>query len=554
MAEVTLGYADDGEAVGLELDRLIGSHACIVANTGGGKSGLIRRLLETTHGHVQHMVLDIEDEFYSLRERFSYVIAGGDGGDVPATVEGAAALARAALEHNFSLIVQLNDLGENAPKFVAGFLQGLMAAPRELWRPVLIPIDEAQRFVPSSGQGTPATSAVRDLLYRGRKRGFTAVVASLRISEIDPGVRGMCNNWLLGRVGQALDRNLMADQLGFTAKEGREKLRAIEPRHFYGFGSAIAAEPVLFRVDDVDTTPVRPGQAKVPTPPAPEALREILAGLATPAPASDPSIPADAAEAYRVGTAAGEMLVERDRRIAELEEELQKACAVVMIERHKVQRFASTVAAAIATLQRAPLPDAGELQEPATDETPAEPARAARMTSAPFKTGAKGRATGNGSDPAVRGRKALDALARIYPAAVTEAQWAALAGYAKTGGTWGTYKGQLRGAGLVEQEGELWRATRAGLDAAGVDGGELPELGPDLIRFWGEKIPGVRRMAYVLLKRWPHFTTREGLAADLGMAIAGGTFGTYLGRLRANGLIEEQGKRVRLNHELMGQS
>jgi hypothetical protein len=45
------------------------------------KSWLLRRLLEQTHGHVQHLVIDPEGEFASLRERFDYVHAAKSGGD-----------------------------------------------------------------------------------------------------------------------------------------------------------------------------------------------------------------------------------------------------------------------------------------------------------------------------------------------------------------------------------------------------------------------------------------------------------------------------------------
>jgi hypothetical protein len=266
---IILGHAGE-QPLELDLDRLVGSHLGIVANAGGGKSGLIRRLLEQTHGRIQHIVLDIEDEFYSLRERFDYVIAGGDG-DAPATVGNAAALARGALEHGFSLICQLNDLGgEGAREFVHAFLSAMLMAPRDLWRPCLIVIDETQRFDADS---------IRMLTERGRKRGFTAVLASQRLPKIDANIRGDLNNWIMGRVGQSLDRRIMADQLGMT-KAGERELAGIQPRHFWAMGPALSADPVLFEVADVSTTMVRPGQAKVPTPPAPEALREILAGLA----------------------------------------------------------------------------------------------------------------------------------------------------------------------------------------------------------------------------------------------------------------------------------
>ncbi|HEX5183628.1 MAG TPA: DUF87 domain-containing protein [Allosphingosinicella sp.] len=287
-----LGEVADGGPMALDLDRLIGSHACIVANSGGGKSGLIRRLLEVTHGHVQHIVLDVEDEFYTLRERFEYVIAGGDDPDAPATVENAHGLARASLEHGFSLIAQINDLGDDAPAFVGRFLDSLMSAPRELWRPLLVVIDETQRFAPVTG-GTDATDGVKALVQRGRKRGFTGIFASLALSEINPRVRGLVNNWMLGRVGQSLDRKTMAQQLGFAPSSAEAKgLQSLEPRHFWGFGPALTPIPALFRVAEVETTPVRPGDAKVPTPPAPEALRTILAGLASVEVPSDSKGPA----------------------------------------------------------------------------------------------------------------------------------------------------------------------------------------------------------------------------------------------------------------------
>jgi DNA helicase HerA-like ATPase len=75
---IILGQAGE-QPLEIDLDRLVGSHLGIVANAGGGKSGLIRRLLEQTHGRIQHIVLDIEDEFYSLRERYDYVIADALG-------------------------------------------------------------------------------------------------------------------------------------------------------------------------------------------------------------------------------------------------------------------------------------------------------------------------------------------------------------------------------------------------------------------------------------------------------------------------------------------
>lgn len=559
MSGETLGVTLDDAPLALDLGRLIGSHACIVANSGGGKSGLIRRLLETTHGCVQHVVLDIEDEFYTLRERFDYVIAGGDGGDAPASVEGAEDLALATLTHGFSLIAQLNDLGTRAPEFVGRFLTALIAAPRDLWRPLLVTIDEAQRFAPQDGT-TAATAGVKALTAQGRKRGFTAVLASQRIAKIDADVRGDINNWLLGRVGQSLDRRTMADALGFAPSSAEARgLQGLPDRSFWGFGPAISREPVLFRVADVETTPVKPGQAKIPTPPPPEALRAILQGIAT---ATAEQTTKTAIAAYDAGTAAGELLVEKDARIAQLELDGVALRRDLIIARHCFQRVTS----AIADIERATnaakeavqgegnlqpanavsIPDeaVGESIEPLTladrgSNAPAKEPPSASLAAAPTSSSI-------GAE-----RKPLAILAGAAPAGLTEASWATLSGYKRSGGTWGTYKSRLRAAGMIEHRGGLWYATAAGVAGAGAQVSALPPPGPELVARWAQAIPGVSRMLGVLQKRFPHMTTRDALAADLGMAPAGGTFGTYLSRLRANGLLEESGKRLRLSPELM---
>lgn len=555
-APIILGHAGE-QPLELDLDRLVGSHLGIVANAGGGKSGLIRRLLEQTHGRIQHIVLDIEDEFYSLRERFDYVIAGGDG-DAPATVDNAAALTRGALEHGFSLICQLNDLGgAGAREFVDAFLSAMLTAPRDLWRPCLIVIDETQRFDADS---------IRMLTERGRKRGFTAVLASQRLPKIDANIRGDLNNWIMGRVGQSLDRRIMADQLGMT-KAGERELAGIQPRHFWAMGPALSADPVLFEVADVQTTMVRPGQAKVPTPPAPEALREILAGLAV-KPDSD-----SGNEARNMHAAMPD--AERQRltaRIAELEAEReewtiergvgQQQLDALVAENRALREIVGTAWADIQRIKPAFeslfRQSGGQIAEALADAglSPAAPAANAggrHEVALKPKADLEGRHPGDSRRPSLGAeRKPLAALAQVYPAGLTEAQWATSAGFKRTGGTWGTYKSRLRSAGLIAQREGRWFATEEG--AAAVGDVELPpKPGPGLVRWWAAKLAGVGPMAEVLIQRWPNWTTRDDLAGYLGMAASGGTFGTYLSRLAGPELIERDRDRgVRLNPEMMG--
>ena len=61
--------------IDIDLVRLIPSRLLVQANSGAGKSRTIRRLLEQTHGQVQQIVLDIEGDFATLRERYDYILA-----------------------------------------------------------------------------------------------------------------------------------------------------------------------------------------------------------------------------------------------------------------------------------------------------------------------------------------------------------------------------------------------------------------------------------------------------------------------------------------------
>lgn len=549
---------DDPQEVHLDLEQLVGSHLGIVANSGGGKSGLIRRVLETTYGRVQHIVLDIEDEFYTLRERFpDYVIIGGDGGDSPLSFAGAEGLALAILQHGFSAIIQLNDLGADAPEFVGRFLHALIDAPRDLWRPVLVVVDEAQKFAPQDGV-TLASSGVKALTGQGRKRGFTAVLASQRIAKINADVRGDLNNWLLGRVGQALDRNTMADALGFSAKEGRERLRGIKSRTFWGFGPAIADEPILFRVADVETTPVRPGQAKVPTPPPAEALREILAGLA----AAEPAKPAGALnpdgssnvylDEIRDLTARNGRL-EEDVAAAEGQREAMRAAALSGIMRARAAL--EDLEAKLEEIHPLKIPVLSPDVEIVMARRPeghflgVEEVRGVERPAGPTDLVPEPLPAEEG-DPQLS-KKARDFVAlldRIAPARVTWAPLATMAGGVPSGGTFNTAKRQLQSRPdlVLHPGGKLVMSAKR--SPAGMSRAEA-------IQLWRSVLPaeGRTRDMFDVLVQATNAMTKEEIAAAIGIAPRGGNFSGSFAPLNQNDLVVKEGSAFRLVTKLPGE-
>lgn len=275
MTEFTLGV----DCV-VDLVTLIASRLLIQANSGAGKSYLIRRLLEQTFGQVQHIVIDLEGEFSSLRESFDYLVAG-KGGDTPADPRTAALLAERLLELKASAIIDIYELKPHERiLFVRRFVDALVNAPKELWHPVLIVVDEAHVFCPQSDESESA-SAIKDLCTRGRKRGFCAVLATQRISKLHKDAAADCNNKLIGRAALDVDMKRAAQELGFTTREQQHSLRTLEPGEFFAFGPALSLEVKKIRVGKVKTTHPKIGDHIGFTAPAPTAkIRAMLAKLA----------------------------------------------------------------------------------------------------------------------------------------------------------------------------------------------------------------------------------------------------------------------------------
>lgn len=275
-----------GDDVVIDVDRLLVSRLLVQANSGGGKSFAIRRLLEQTFGRCQHIVIDPEGEFHTLREKYDYVLAG-KGGEAAATVETAGLLAIRLLELGVSAIVDISELGQDKAAFVAKFLDALVGAPRELWHPVLVVVDEAHKYCPEKGKARKkaervsiedSSAAVIALMDSGRKRGFCGVLATQRISKLNKDATAECNNKLIGRSVE-LDAKRSAEELGLASREAMQRLRKLRAGEFFVFGPALSDEVREMRVGPVETTHPEAGKAAPPPTPPRAKIREVLGGL-----------------------------------------------------------------------------------------------------------------------------------------------------------------------------------------------------------------------------------------------------------------------------------
>lgn len=547
-----------GTDININLPKLIDTKLLIQANSGGGKSWAIRRILEQSHGKVQHIILDPEGEFSTLREKYEYILAG-KGQDAPVDVKSAALLARKLLELNVSAVIDLFELHpQDRKKFVRLFLDSMVNAPKELWHPVLVVIDEAHTFAPEKGE-SEALGAVIGLCSLGRKRGFGAILATQRISKLHKDAAAECNNKLIGRTSLDIDRKRAAEEIGFTSKEDVMSLRTLQPGEFYAFGPAISMDVIKRKVGEVKTSHPIAGKSFSEVAPPTDRIKKVLGQLA--------DLPADAKkEADTIQSLKQEVAtLKRDHRMnvpdPKTTENLVNT-ALVARDREwqkKWDAMARTSASSTSLLIKIGNLIDTELGKPKEDMEPVRISVPRAQTSVLPQKPVKYRSTETkdtlAQDDIINGpeQRILDAIAWMRSVGVDEPEMTAvafLAGYTVGGGGFNNPKGSLRSKGMIEYSGSRLTLTEMGLALANTPDEILTteELHARVL----QRLPGPeQRLLKPLLDEYPRDLSNEELAEQAGYQVGSGGFNNPKGRLRSLGLVEyPSGGRVKAAHVL----
>ncbi len=545
-----------GDGVDCDLDVLVNTRLLVQANSGGGKSWLIRRILEETAGKVQHFVIDPEGEFASLRERFDYVLAAKNEGDTVADPRFAKLLAHRLLELNASAILNIYELkAHERTRFVRVFLEALVDAPKKLWHPALVVVDEAHVYCPQVGQAESA-SAVIDLATRGRKRGFCAVLATQRLSKLHKDAAAECNNKLIGRTGLDVDMKRAADELGLVSREEMQRLRYLEPGQFFAFGPALPPGVVSVSVGPVMTTHPKAGQRIAFAPPEPtEKIRDLLPQLA--------DLPAEAEERAQTEAQLRKELTETRRQLTlaqrhgpvsapsppkpceKCREQAKKDRTITMLARHverSEQGLQSALNGYMGSVSRFVLEVTGEEEE-------SEPTRVSQPEGSAFspRPSLPVATNDNGSLPKAE-RLILTALAQ-YPEGRSAIQISLLTGYSIKSSGFANALGSLRSKGYASGGRHLTTVTEDGLLALG--SWEPLPTGQALLEHWLRKLGKAERtILQALAEAWPHSMTKEAISEATGYSLLSSGFANALGKLRTLELIE-RGKEPRLSPHLM---
>lgn len=578
---------DIGQGLTCDLDRLVDTRLLVQANSGGGKSWCVRRLLEQTHGQVQQLVIDPEGEFASLRERFDYVLAARQGGDTAVDPRAAKLLAERLLELKVSAILDIYELkAHERIRFVRLFLEALVDAPKTLWHPALVVVDEAHVYCPEKGEAESAGPVI-DLATRGRKRGFCAVLATQRLSKLHKDAAAECNNKLIGRTSLDIDMKRAGDELGMTTAEQRNQLRDLREGEFYAFGPAFGGRITRVIVGPVQTTHPKAGGRLAFTPPPPTSkitallpkladlpaeaeerqrsetdLRKEIATLKRKLTDAEKAHPAPKAETKTVEKT---VLTAADREILQKLSERVEALRVYLtgeVERI-VEKVRTATASAINTAsgdmlrllsgstddldrrlsgvgiervlgklsQITPTTTQTTVQRPsphvrgvAPDLAPATSTRPARVVSP---------SSGPGDSALPKGERATLIAVAQYPDGAARDQLSILTGYKRS--TRDAYLQRLGEKGYIHANGNGITATQAGVDALGSAYEPLP-TGAELLEWWFRRLPdGERKVLDVVAGCYPDVCDRSVIDDRTGFKRS--TRDAYIQRLQARRLV-----------------
>lgn len=585
MAKIVLGKSG-GRPVSLDLDILLRTRLLVQANSGGGKSWLIRRLAEQIFGKVPIIIIDPEGEFATLREKFPFFLVG-KGGDTPADPRSAAILAHRLLELRASAVCDVYELKPEARHhWVRLFLEALIDAPKKLWGHLVLFLDEAHVFAPETKAGkSEAYGAVVDVATRGRKRGICLIPATQRLAKLTKDVTGELLNRLIGPTFEDVDLERALDLMAVAPAEKaefRKKMRILEPGTFQAVGRAFGPERIEIQVGPVLTTHPELGSSKYAAtpPPPPEKIKALLPKLAdlpkeaeekakteTDLRAEIRSLKAQAAQA-RAGLSSKDSKGKQPAAAArpvKVEVPILRPADLVRLERAmgaadsaagKIQdalghlrSFSDLIRENVRKIESKARASAGHFAAIATSAQRAAAIHAAPKPPRRPPQDLPAPANGSGLDKAER---AVLTVLGQYPEGCKGAKIALLAGYRWSGGFRNALSA-LRSKGFMTGgNADLMFITPDGSAAVG-PGDPLP-FGSDLVRYWlcHPSFGQAERKALAVLLEHPEGLTGPDLAEQAGYGWSGG-FRNALSSLRTAGvLVGRNTERMQVCEELRG--
>jgi len=576
----------------------------IIGKRGRGKSGAVKVLMEElVKAKLPFVMFDPVGIAWGLRSSLDgsapsgahVLVVGGAHGDVRLERRAGAEVARAIVQANISAIIDFSEEPKSVYReFVCDFSHEIFKV-NDTSR--LIIIEEAPELVPQRlrPEMTQVFEAVERLVSRGRNRGLGVVLVSQRAATINKDVLTQVDALMVFGLTSPQDRKALREWVEAKADEGHlhqfeEGLASLNrqeawfwaPEAFGGIFRKVRIRP--FATLHPDKTHLRrAGLLKVK--PVTTDVTTIVAALGTAVAkiSKEKTAVVDAkrlqaqvakldAENARLrarpaaptpsqaGMRRVEIPVVKDGQIQRVERAIDRLEKLRVAFYNDLRIVLPTVEGETKRLAESLDKARGRpptLSTPRTHLGPMVPRPPLPTRPAPAPEARASVALESGthdSAPSLRSgeRRMLQTLAQRHQLKMTRAQLGTLAGFTPSGGTFSTYFGTLKRHGLLEENGNgTVRISQAGLDFLGEDVPPAPATTAELQAMWKNMVrAGEAKMLDQLVAVYPDGLTRQDLGERTGFTATGGTFSTYLGTLRRNGLVEADGELLKASETL----
>lgn len=236
------------EKISFDINRIISGRLFVQADSGGGKSYMLRSIMENAYGLIQMIIFDLgESEYMSLKEEFDFVLIGRSteeqAVDVEINMKYINKLAEEILRTKANVIIDLYELDiADKRRFVKIFIDTMMKVNKSLQHPTFIFIDEIDLVAPESEakDAKDSLDSISRLSSKGRKRGFALIAATQNIANFNKDVARHLKTSLIGNCTLDIDMDRARKVLGFRRDRMHELRELGEPNfHFFALGQAL---------------------------------------------------------------------------------------------------------------------------------------------------------------------------------------------------------------------------------------------------------------------------------------------------------------------------
>ena len=519
----------------------------ILAKRRAGKSNAAVVMAEEMYDNgLPWVAIDPKGDWWGIRAAgdgkapgLAVLVFGGQHGDVPLEPTGGRLVADLVIDQRLTCVLDVSEMSKaDQRRFLIDFADRLYRRNTE---PLHVFCEEADEYIPQRvmGENAKLVGTFETLVKRGGFRGIGITLITQRSASLNKDVLTQIETLIPMRTPAPQDRKAILAWVEHHAAgaDAVAELPELADGQAWVFSPQWLRTLVKIqfrrrRTFDSGATPKVGGK---PRPPATLAevdlasIKEAMAETIEKAKADDPrELRARIRELERQIAARPSPTVTRVElpvvNEATKEALLDAALRITGVAaqiRESVKPLVEQLAPALVA-KAAPEPIEHAAQPPTPQARRAPESRPSASGAAELRAGA---------------RRMVEALGRMAPLRLSKGQWGMVAHLKTTGGTWTTYLGELRRAGLLDESSAGYTLTDAGFDYLG--GRPDPMTAAELQDHYRKVLrAGAAKMLDALIDCYPAGLSKDTLGERAEIVTTGGTFSTYLGELVRNGLAE----------------